>query len=51
MYQPVDYDFDSWDTIKFLHVGTLKMRGLLYEGPAVYTRTFRYENRGEEKFH
>lgn len=50
MYQPVDYDFDSWDTIKVPSCwNTQNERFYYYEGPAVYTRTFRYENRGEER--
>lgn len=49
-YQPVDYSFDQWQTIKVPSCwNTQDQRFYYYEGPAVYTRTFRYENRGEKR--
>jgi beta-glucuronidase len=49
-YQPVDYSFDSWRTIRVPSCwNTQDERFYYYEGPAVYTRKFRYENRGEQR--
>lgn len=49
-YQPVDYSFDGWQKIKVPSCwNTEQKRFFYYEGPAVYTRTFRYENRGEKR--
>jgi len=50
MYLPVDFDFDRWGTIKVPSCwNTKNERFYYYEGPAVYTRTFRYINRGEKR--
>lgn len=49
-YLPVDYDFDRWGTIKVPSCwNTQNERFYYYEGPAVYTRKFRYVNRGEKR--
>ena len=49
-YQPIDYSFDSWQTIRVPSCwNTEDERFYYYEGPAVYTRKFRYENRGEQR--
>lgn len=47
-FLPLDYDFESWAWIKVPSCwNTQNERYYYYEGPAVYTRTFRYQNRGE----
>jgi len=47
---PVDYSFDRWERIKVPSCwNMLKERYFLYEGSAVYTRTFKYRNKGEKR--
>jgi beta-glucuronidase len=47
---PIDFDFDGWDTIKVPSVwNTQKPEYLYYEGPAVYSRKFKYQNHGESQ--
>lgn len=47
---PLDYAFDDWDTVSVPGVFNLeKPEYFYYEGPAVYSRRFSYENRGEER--
>lgn len=47
---PVDYDFDDWEKVPVPSCwNTLRPEYLCYEGPAVYTRTFKYRNRGEKR--
>jgi len=47
---PVDFSFDEWDKIQVPSCwNTQREKFMLYEGPAVYTRTFLYRNRGEKK--
>lgn len=46
---PLDYDFERWGTAAVPSVWNLAEPELFwYEGPAVYTRTFDYQNRGEK---
>lgn len=47
---PLDYDFDAWETVRVPSCWNLQRPELFwYEGPAVYTRTFTYKNRGEKR--
>jgi len=47
---PLDYSFDTWDTIKVPSCWNLQAEKLfLYEGSIVYTRRFIYRNHGEDK--
>lgn len=47
---PVDFDFDQWDTIPVPACwNTQAPEYFYYEGPAVYTRTFKYVPRGEKR--
>lgn len=47
---PVDFSFDEWETIKVPSTwNTQKEKFFYYEGSAVYTRTFSYQNNGEER--
>lgn len=47
---PVDYDFESWEKAPVPGCwNMLDPRYYYYEGPAVYTRTFSYYARGEER--
>lgn len=49
-FLPVDFDFEHWDTIKVPATWNIeKERCYYYEGPAVYTRTFHYLKKGEER--
>ena len=48
--RPIDFSFDQWETITVPSVwNTQNEKWLLYEGSAVYTRRFKYINRGEER--
>lgn len=48
--RPIDFSFDQWETIHVPSVwNTQHDKWLLYEGSAVYTRQFKYWNRGEER--
>jgi len=50
MPYPMDFSFDTWDTIKVPSVWNLQEEMLkLYEGTIVYTRTFSYINHGEDR--
>lgn len=47
---PLDYSFDEWEKMLVPSCwNTQKEKYLLYEGSAVYTRTFRYRPHGEER--
>lgn len=47
---PIDFDFDGWETIKVPSVwNTQKPEYYYYEGPAIYSRKFKYKNNGEDK--
>lgn len=47
---PIDFDFDGWETMKVPSVwNTQKPEYLYYEGPAVYSRNFKYINHGEDR--
>lgn len=47
---PVDFNFDSWEKIPVPSCWNLqKERYFLYEGSAIYTRTFEYRNHGEKR--
>ena len=47
---PLDYSFDTWDTIKVPSCWNLHSDKLfLFEGSLVYTRRFIYRNHGEDK--
>jgi len=47
---PIDFDFDGWETIKVPSVwNTQKPEYFYYEGPAIYSRKFKYINKGEDK--
>ena len=47
---PMDFSFDTWDTIKVPAVWNLQEEKLLlYEGTIVYTRRFKYTNHGEDR--
>jgi len=47
---PLDYSFDTWDTIKVPSCWNLQADKLfLFEGSIVYTRRFIYRNHGEDK--
>ena len=50
MQLPLDYDLDQWEKINVPSCWNMhKKEYFWYEGSAVYTRKFRYENRGEKK--
>jgi beta-glucuronidase len=47
---PLDYDFDDWEKVFVPSCwNTDKPEYFYYEGSAIYTRTFKYINRGEKK--
>ncbi len=47
---PVDFSFDTWDTMMIPSCwNTQSDKYFLYEGSVVFTRTFRYKNRGEKR--
>ncbi|MGE5613016.1 MAG: glycoside hydrolase family 2 protein [Bacillota bacterium] len=47
---PVDFNFESWEKIKVPSCWNMQDdKYLYYEGPAVYTRKFRYANKGEKR--
>lgn len=47
---PVDYDFNDWEKVYVPSCwNTDKPEYFYYEGSAVYTRTFKYINRGEKR--
>lgn len=47
---PLDYDFEDWEKVVVPSCwNTEKPEYFYYEGSAVYTRTFKYINRGEKK--
>ncbi|MCL6590136.1 MAG: glycoside hydrolase family 2 [Firmicutes bacterium] len=47
---PVDFSFDQWEKIRAPSCWNLqKEQYFLYEGSAVYTRTFNYINHGEKR--
>lgn len=47
---PVDFTFDCWEKIPVPSCWNLQQeRYFLYEGSAVYTRTFEYRNHGEKR--
>lgn len=49
-YNPIDFSFDQWPTMKVPSVwNTQDEKYLLYEGSVVYTRRFLYMNKGEER--
>jgi beta-glucuronidase len=50
MMLPLDYDFDLYETIHVPSCWNLHSKEYFwYEGPAIYTKKFRYKNRGEKK--
>jgi beta-glucuronidase len=47
---PVDYSLDRWERVKVPSCWNMhRERYFLYEGSAVYTRTFRYASKGEKR--
>lgn len=47
---PIDFDFDGWEKIKVPSVwNTQRPEYFYYEGPAIYSRKFKYKNNGEDK--
>lgn len=47
---PLDYDFEDWEKVYVPSCwNTEKPEYFYYEGSAIYTRTFKYINRGEKK--
>ncbi|RKP57371.1 glycoside hydrolase family 2 [Cohnella endophytica] len=49
-YNPMDFSFDEWEKMLVPSSwNTQKEKYFLYEGSAVYTRTFLYKNNGEER--
>jgi beta-glucuronidase len=47
---PMDFSFDEWETMKVPSCWNMqKEKYFYYEGSVVYTRTFQYRNRGEER--
>jgi len=47
---PLDYSFDKWETMQIPSCWNLHQEKLfLYEGSMVFTRTFRYVNKGEDR--
>mgnify|MGYP000994293120 CR=1 FL=1 len=47
---PMDFNFDQWEKIYVPSCWNLQReRYFLYEGSAIYTRTFRYVKQGEER--
>jgi beta-glucuronidase len=49
-YQPVDYSFDQWEKTPVPSCWNVQAeKYYYYEGPAVYTRTFKYVNKGEQR--
>jgi beta-glucuronidase len=49
-YNPMDFSFDEWEKILVPSCWNMqKEKYFLYEGSAVYTRTFLYANHGEER--
>jgi len=49
-YNPMDFSFDEWEKmIVPSSWNTQNEKYFLYEGSAVYTRTFLYKNNGEER--
>jgi beta-glucuronidase len=49
-YNPIDFSFDDWEKIYVPSCWNMHQEKLfLYEGSIVYTRTFKYFNKGEER--
>ncbi|TVX98599.1 glycoside hydrolase family 2 protein [Cohnella terricola] len=49
-YNPMDFSFDEWEKMPVPSCWNVqKEKYFLYEGSAVYTRTFLYQNHGEER--
>ncbi len=46
---PLDFSFDTWEKVSVPSCWNMKEKYFLYEGSAVYTRTFRYKNHGEKR--
>jgi beta-glucuronidase len=47
---PLDYDFEDWEKVAVPSCwNTEKSEYFYYEGSAIYTRTFKYLNRGEKR--
>jgi beta-glucuronidase len=47
---PVDFSFDTWEKMKVPSCWNMQAeKYFLYEGSAVYTRTFKYKNKGEKR--
>ncbi|MTI59743.1 MAG: glycoside hydrolase family 2 [Firmicutes bacterium] len=47
---PVDYSFDNWEEVAVPSCwNNVKKEYLYYEGLAIYTRTFKYINQGEDR--
>lgn len=47
---PLDFDFESWDTVQIPHVWNLERpEWKFYEGPGVYERRFLYKSNGEDR--
>jgi beta-glucuronidase len=49
-YNPMDFSFDDWDKMYLPSCWNTQQEKLfLYEGSIVFTRTFKYSNRGEKR--
>jgi len=47
---PLDYDFDHWEEVKVPSCwNVMNDRYFYYEGTGIYTRKFKYKNRGEDR--
>jgi len=47
---PLDYDFDYWEQVQVPSCwNVVQDKYLYYEGAGIYTRRFKYENRGERR--
>jgi len=47
---PWDYDYDQWESVSIPSCwNMISERYFLYEGPAVYTRTFEFDERPDER--
>jgi beta-glucuronidase len=50
LYNPMDFSFDEWEKMCVPSCWNMQSeKYFLYEGSVVYTRTFRYQNHGEER--
>lgn len=50
LYYPMDFSFDEWERVLVPSCWNMqKEKYFYYEGSVVYTRTFHYQNHGEER--